>query len=289
MDRNTLVAFILAASAFAAPTAAATLHVDEFQTPPSTLGWVGGSSPTYVATGGPSGEGDGYLRISALNTNFAAYNESPEWIGSYESIDARYVTVDLMSPTTSAPLEMRLVLFGPGSTFDRWTSATAHAIPNDGVWRTYAFSMAAGDLTRVLGSGTHQQLMDSVVRVMLRHDPGTPSSTGTAVPSPGGVLNIDNVRLAESLPAQPGDFNGDGAVDWADLNDAAQGWKARFGSDLDGGDFLIWQRNFSPPVANRSVQPAPEPSSSRIASALAGLAFAWRRPRRLPASRSVAV
>src|SRR5690606_10798213 len=134
-----------------APAAAATLHVDEFQTPSSTLGWVGGSSPTYVATGGPSGEGDGFLRISALNANFATYNDSPDWIGSFESIGARYVIVDLMSPATSAPLEMRLVLFGPGSTFDRWTSVTAQAIPNDGVWRTYAFSMTADDMTRVFG------------------------------------------------------------------------------------------------------------------------------------------
>jgi hypothetical protein len=70
-----------------------------------------------------------------------------------------------------------------------------------------------------------------------------------------------------STPGLPGDFNGDDAVDGADL---AQ-WQADYGAngfsdadvdgDSDGADFLIWQRNVtvtSPPAATSSV---PEPTT----------------------------
>ncbi|QDT71383.1 spherulation-specific family 4 protein [Lacipirellula limnantheis] len=56
-----------------------------------------------------------------------------------------------------------------------------------------------------------------------------------------------------------GDFNGDGVVDLADLDDPTLGWKARFGSDLGGGDFLDWQRRYTGPAGGAAIGLVPEP------------------------------
>jgi hypothetical protein len=65
---------------------------------------------------------------------------------------------------------------------------------------------------------------------VLEDDPGTITVTGGQFPDPftgdGGF---------------GADFNGDGAVTALDLNDPTQGWKARYGNDLNGSDFLTWQ------------------------------------------------
>lgn len=74
-----------------------------------------------------------------------------------------------------------------------------------------------------------------------------------------------------------GDFNGDGQVNAADLNDPVLGWKARFGVDLDGNDFLKWQRNYS---ANPAAVGAAVPEPSTALLALAGILGAMLTTRR---------
>ncbi len=48
--------------------------------------------------------------------------------------------------------------------------------------------------------------------------------------------------VLEVVATLSADFDLDGDVDADDLNDPVDGWQARFGSDLDGGNFLDWQR-----------------------------------------------
>ena len=65
---------------------------------------------------------------------------------------------------------------------------------------------------------------------VLENDPGTITITGGQFPDPfatGGGFGAD--------------FNNDGTVNAADLNDPGQGWKARYGADLAGRDLLTWQ------------------------------------------------
>ena len=64
----------------------------------------------------------------------------------------------------------------------------------------------------------------------------------------------------------PGDFNGDGNVNEADLT-GPQGWQARYGIDLDGKDFLDWQRNYG--FTSSNVSAVPEPTS--LVSLLLGI------------------
>jgi hypothetical protein len=102
------------------------------------------------------------------------------------------LSADLMTPADSQSLSLRLVLFGAGSTNNRWTSREAVIVPNDGVWRNYVFPITAPDLTSVRGASTYDAMMQDVVRLMLRHDTGTPSAGGSSVT---GVLGFDNVQL----------------------------------------------------------------------------------------------
>ena len=82
-----------------------------------------------------------------------------------------------------------------------------------------------------------------------------------------------------SAAGQPGDFDGDGDVDGVDLTHATLGWETRFGVDLDGMNFLDWQREFGTGVSPlSSAQAIPEPTTSALALATI-LLFVGRRRR----------
>jgi hypothetical protein len=94
------------------------------------------------------------------------------------------------------------------------------------------------------------------------------------------TMTISDFTVEVVTPSIDGDFNGDGFVDAADLNDPVLGWKARFGVDLDGDDFLVWQRNLGAgtPPATVAAAAVPEPTTALLA--LMGIVGAVRISRR---------
>ncbi|TWT78553.1 hypothetical protein Pla123a_13460 [Posidoniimonas polymericola] len=243
---------------------AASLHSDDFA-PAGTSGWTGGSFggqiTTRQSTDGPAGAGDPFLQLQTTAANLATHNSTAAWTGDFSALDAARVTVDLRSEPGSQPLAMRLVLFGPGSTSFRWTSATPADVPADGVWRSYEFSLAQEALSLVQGVTTYEALMPNVFRVMLRHDPGGASAGGQAVTA---TLGIDNLRLASAPIA--GDYNADGAVDALDY----AAWTAAYGTttpspadgngdgSVDAADYTLWRDASGAAVATHG---APEPAA----------------------------
>jgi hypothetical protein len=204
----------------------ALLQSDDFQLG-LTDGWVGNifAQPSLQPTGGPIGDDDAFLLVSTSSptgpgSNLAAHNSNSNWAGDYSGIEASKVTVDLMSPLSSSSLEMRVVLFGPQFVSERWTSTNAVSVPSDGVWRNYEFSLAEADLTQFGGTNSYEDLMGNVLRLMLRHDEGSPSAGGSPI---DGSFGMDNIQLASATPMRAGDFDDDG--------------------DVDGVDFLRWQRS----------------------------------------------
>lgn len=144
----------------------------------TTQGW----SPPRSNTTNPSD----FLEVSPA-TRLAAFNANVNG-----NIDPAVVaiTADLMRPDGQSDLEMRLVLFGPGTT-NRWTSTQSQIVPGDGIWRNYEFSIFEADLTQALGTATYTDLTSNLNRIMFRVDTGAPSGTGT--PNQSGTFGLDNV------------------------------------------------------------------------------------------------
>lgn len=99
-----------------------------------------------------------------------------------------------------------------------------------------------------------------------------------------GELYLDILR-EKTLPDIAGDFNRDGRVDVEDLKGPG-GWQERFGADLDGMDFLAWQRNlgyvhWQAPSVLQSTAPEPGTNALLIGAVIAcGLCrSACMRPR----------
>jgi hypothetical protein len=255
--------------------AAATLHVDTFDS--AAQGWTGGGGPVHVATGG-AGDGAGYLSVPS-GSRLGTYNPEARWIGNYTSIGAGRVVVDLRVPEGMPELALRVVLFGPTNTQQRFTSTVAQTVPADGVWREYTFSLESADLVPTQEHDpplAYSQTMGNVLQFMLRHQPGPPSHNTTPI-SEALELHVDNVELASAPVA--GDFDGNGLVNAADLTHPTLGWKQRYGNDLDGDDFLIWQRGLNVPSAAAVPEPATLAAIPFIVCALV-----WRRPTIRPLS-----
>lgn len=221
-------------------------------------GWAGGSSPTNIPDGGPTGTGDNFLRIEG-GINLATFNT--QLSGELDSSVTGF-QVDLMRPSGQSDFDLRLVLFGP-TTDDRWTSTVAAVVPGTGNWATYTFSVLEEDLTRVtlFGDNDYSDLVAGVNRTMLRYDPGAPDFGGAFVT---GSLGIDNVTVLADSGGITGDYDGNGTVGTEDY----ALWKANFGStadlaadgndsgEIDAGDYTIWRDNL--PSSTAAV---PEPAS----------------------------
>lgn len=87
---------------------------------------------------------------------------------------------------------------------------------------------------------------------------------------------VYSLQLTLDGAVLPGDFEGDGDVDIFDLTNPTLGWEARYGIDLDGEDYLVWQQEFGNGTLAAGVA-APEPCTALL---LAGMMVAWL-PRRL--------
>jgi parallel beta-helix repeat protein len=73
-----------------------------------------------------------------------------------------------------------------------------------------------------------------------------------------GIIFLDPIKNLA-------DFDGDSDVDGDDLNHPTLGWAARFGTDLDGADFLRWQRDLGFGVPSASPLAAvPEPRCTSL-------------------------
>lgn len=180
-------------------------------------GWTNERKPELITvqSGGQDGPDDQFLVVEATGgggagSRLAVFNDEELWTGDYTA--ATSLDVDMMNPATSPELEMRLVFFGPNSTSSRWTSDVALSVPNDGEWRTYTFPIDEEAIVPVQGSAEFPEMVSGVLRTMLRHDTGDPSSRGSVVTA---SLAIDNIILRGALR---GDFDKNNIVDVTDVN-----------------------------------------------------------------------
>ncbi len=87
------------------------------------------------------------------------------------------------------------------------------------------------------------------------------------------MISADGLDWIVVIP-DAADFDGDGDVDHDDLTHPALGWQVRYGLDLAGPEFLLWQTQLSESLARpHAAGTVPEPHATSIILALLGMSF----------------
>ncbi len=162
-------------------------------------GWAPPRANTSNIAGGPTGSSRA-LEVRP-GGKLAAFDAGADISGAVDP-EVVAIEIDMMRGVGAAPLDIRLVLFGPGAG-NRWTSTVSQVLLGDGLWDTYRFSIRESDLTQVAGGDDYADLLANLDRIMFRHDTEGPSARGTPVEANAGPFFIDNVTAVASASSVP--------------------------------------------------------------------------------------
>jgi hypothetical protein len=193
---RTMLCVALAALATTRAAAVTLGQVDDFQS--GTLqGWQAQASLTNVATGGPAGSGDRFLRIQRLTAGNLGANNTAQWTGNYAAAGVARLRFHLNNFGPN-PLALRVSIFGVGT----FTTTNEVVLPPGSGWVPVEFSLDASALTLTSGSGTLAQTLSNVGTLLIRHDPDPISPNGE--PNPViGTLGVDNITALPPVPPVP--------------------------------------------------------------------------------------
>jgi hypothetical protein len=167
-------------------------QADDFQDG-TTQGWrTGGANPNppyWVADGGPDGDGDSFLVIEGngqdgAGGNLVAFN-TDQWSGDYLAAGVREIRADLRN-LGRAPLEVRLLVEGPGGGFQ---SLKAVTVSESRRWRTFAFRL---DEFALMGASDLEATLSSVTKLRILH-----AQKPAGAEPVEGALGVDNVTAHE--------------------------------------------------------------------------------------------
>lgn len=195
--RNTALALLFASAALALPLG----HIDTFEDG-TTMGWVVGMpldfTPLNIPTGGPAGEGDNYLRLTAIGGNqpggrLAVNDSSANWTGDYTGVPGITMWVNNLGDTE---LHLRLGLENfeqPGPPAHLAVSADAVIVQPGSGWIPVLFPLDPASLTASIG--TVEGALQDVNTLRIFHNPdaafpGPPSG----IPSIVAQLGVDNIQ-----------------------------------------------------------------------------------------------
>lgn len=193
-NRQLAVGSFIAAAAMALASSAHAIDLNTLDTfqDQSVQNWLGGTSITNKP-GGRGGAADRYVQVesngnsSGAGSRLAFHNSDARWTGDFASAGVTGVQFDAANFGTGS-VELRVVLFSSGS---RWTSLQTIALPAGAGWQSITIPINQSALTRVLGNNPWPDSITNVSQFMIRHDPGTPSSGGSAV---NATIGFDNIR-----------------------------------------------------------------------------------------------
>lgn len=205
LTTGTLVAACLAH----APAALAVVvgQADTFQDG-TTAGWLVGAlgaphpaPPMNVASGGPAGPDDNFLRLTAIGggsagSRLAVVNLS-QWTGDFIAGGVTAIRMDL-SNLGATDLALRLMLADPGAgpPSNVAFSSAPVLLPAGGGWTSVSFPITPADLSAGLGSVVDALTHATELRIFHNPDPAFP---GPAVVASLGVDNITAVPLPPAL------------------------------------------------------------------------------------------
>ena len=193
-------ASLAAAGLLALPASAVTLGLTDSFSGGVTAGWTSGGGspnpPTGVASGGPAGAGDGYLRISSSGVpgpggRLIAFSSAP-WAGDYITAGITGITMDLKNLGAS---DLSLRLYFENALTSAY-SLLAIPLPAGGGWTPVHFDIRVPALSAAaaatLASTTDFRIYSSALAVAPQGSPFVAASLGidnvSAVPEPGAGL-----------------------------------------------------------------------------------------------------
>ena len=189
-------ALILTLLLFARPASAVVPgQLDTFQDG-TTNDWTnGGLAPpvTNIATGGPGGAGDRYIRLTADGSGaggrLTTFNFL-QWAGDYIAAGITTLEVDLLNQsavTLSIRFAFRfeLVQNAPG-----YLTAPMVLLPGSG-WQHFSVSITAANVIPVGGPAAYSTFFSNITELRIINEAGTGNLNGDPVI---GQLGIDNVH-----------------------------------------------------------------------------------------------
>jgi hypothetical protein len=170
----------------------------------TTQGWGSGNPnpnpPTNIATGGPSGADDNFLRVTSGGGSGAGSKlvlmNSVQWIGDYATAGITSVSMHIKN-FGATNLNMRIALEGPGGNF--W-SINPIAVSASSDWQLISFPVQAANLT---GGTNVNTTLTGVTEVRILHSVAG-GFKGDAVVAQIGLDNI--TAVTEPVPVELNGF-----------------------------------------------------------------------------------
>jgi hypothetical protein len=189
-------------------------QIDTFESG-DTLNWSNGPDapdPINVATGGPAGDGDHFLQISAsggfgAGGKLITFNRS-QWLGNYNAAGVTQLEMDLKNLDNTSPIQTLFMRIG----FKQSTAGggpsyvTTHAfsLPADGAWHHAVFGLTGATMTGLsTGALTLSQLLSNPAEMRI-FSSASLSSDGDVTSSRFGV---DNIQAIQVVVPEPGTFS----------------------------------------------------------------------------------
>ena len=160
--------------------------------------------PTNIATGGPGGLDDNYLRLTSLGgsgsgSRLAVNNADPRWTGNYLAAGVNAITMDVIN-LGQTELALRLALEDPtvGPPSNVAFSTDAVIVPVGSGWTPVTFLIGPGNLTAGLGDINAALTGATFLRLYHSPDPGFPNPV-FPIPAVAAQLGVDNIT-ATAVP-----------------------------------------------------------------------------------------
>jgi hypothetical protein len=215
-------------------------QVDAFQDG-TAMGWEEGAAspnpPQYVASGGPEGEGDGFLRNASggfsSGSMMVMYNTS-QWSGDYLSEGISRIGAQLVNLGTNS-LAMRIALGrGPFAQTAAWYASTAaFSLPADQQWKSVFFELNPEHLTLVNGAESLADVMSDVTALRMLSAAAGPDFRGDTITA---ILGVDNLTAIVI-----GDMDADDDVDFDDTSPFVLGLTDAEAYEMEFGLPPVWR------------------------------------------------
>jgi hypothetical protein len=181
----------------AAPSFATSLTpVNDFEDG-TLMNWAYAYPPslTNVASGGPGGANDNWLRLETDGVSNPGgrpvITNSTQWSGDYVATNVLAIAADFAN-FGSEDLHIRFAIQGAGG--ERYVTTAAILLPADGLWHNLEFELEATDFTQVTGgSASFADVLLDVERIRFLSRELDADWNGDEIATVLGVDNIVNL------------------------------------------------------------------------------------------------